>query len=77
MKFIKIFWKHWRAFGKKLGTIQTYILYGLFYILFISIPCIISRFFFDPLGLKEVSKKSNFGAWQGKKETLSDARMQF
>jgi hypothetical protein len=78
MKLLKLFWKYWRAFGKKLGTIQAYIIYGLFYLIFMSIPGIISRLFFDPLHIKAApEQKSNFQTWTGKKETLSDARMPF
>ena len=78
MNLLRIIWTYWRAFGKKFGAVQAYIIYSIFYAIFMSIPGIISQLFFDPLGIKQKSgQQSNFQQWQGKKETLSDARMQF
>ena len=77
MRILKIAWKRWKAFGQILVEVQAYIIYGFFYITFMSIPGIISRLFFDLLSIKSDHKKSNFQSWLRQKETLSDARMQF
>lgn len=78
MKFLKTFWKYWKAFGHKVGAVQSFIVYFLLYYLLISIPGLIYRIFQDPLNVKpNKNQKSNFSAWQGKKESLEEARMQF
>lgn len=77
MKFLSLIWKKWLVIGKKIGTFQSQVLFGIFYLVIMSAVGLAARLFFDPLGLENKSKKSNFTAWPHRREDISSARMQY
>lgn len=77
MKHLKIIWKYWRKFGKKLGNFQALIIFTLFYFLILWVVGLITRYFSDPLNLKKNNRNSNFQPWEHPKENLLQAKQPF
>lgn len=72
MKFLKLIWKKWRAFGQVMGDFVARIIMTVFYFT-VAIPFGVGvRLFKDPLHLK--SGDTGWLKRETKPETLEDAR---
>lgn len=77
MKQVKLIWKYWRKFGKKIGNFQALIIFTVFYFLILWIVGLVTTNFSDPLNLKKTKRKSNFSPWTHPKDTLEQSKQPF
>lgn len=72
----KPLWQKWLEISKKISNFNILLIFTLIYFLLLWLPGLLTRFFSDPLKIKQLKKNSNFTKWDYK-DDLAQAKKSY